>query len=773
MNVVIGDSIPRREDGRFLLGQGQYLDDLQMPGLLHAQVVRSPHAHARILGIDAKLARGMPGVRLVLTAADLLSVGPIPLDFAPPGAAGSDPAWPAPLQPALAADFVRYAGEPVAFVVADTHNRARDAAEAVEIDYEELPPVILTGEAATAGISIWPEFPRNVAFRHELGDAAATEAALAAAHHVVRTRFVQQRVIASPLEPRSAIGEYDKSSGRLTLHVGTQRPHGFKQTLVEQVLHLAADELRVISRDVGGGFGTKNSLYPEYILCLKAARLLGVAVKWLCTRSEAMISDQHARDNVFDLELGVDRDGRIRALRGFRIVNLGAYASPRTFIPTYNGLALLAGIYKMAAAYVQVEGVFSNTLPTTVYRGAGRPEVVQACESLIDLAAGKLGLDPLAMRRVNGLERSDHSCTNALGASFLNVEFKPVFDKALQMIGHDGLPARREAARRSGRLHGFGVSWFVENLHGPAKTKPAWLRARGDQEGFEVVVGTVSNGQGHETSFTQIVADRLGMPIESMRFVQGDTDTVPEATGTGASWSLTLMGSSLALAVDDAIAKGKVVSSALLEVNVDDIEYAEGAFRIAGTDRLTRWRDIFRAVPGFTATGHFDNYHEGFPAACHACEVEVDPDTGVVALRRYVVAQDAGRIVNPLLAQGQLHGGVAQGIGQALMEEVRYDAESGQLTSGSFMDYGLPRADDLPDIECLFVEGPPGDNPLGVKGIGEAGATGAPPCVVNAVMDALRPMGVSWIDMPLAPMRVWRALRDARTGGAAVIGKAQ
>lgn len=761
MIPAIGDSILRAEDERFVLGKGQYLDDLDPPGLVHAQVVRSPHAHARIHAVNADVARGMPGVRLVVTAQDISSLGRIPLDFPPRGPAASDPSWRAPLQPVLADGVVRYVGEPVAFVVADTLAQARDAVEAVEVDYEPMPAAVLTA-APSGGVELWPEFPGNVCFRNEMGDAQATARALAGAHRVVRAQLVQGRVTASPLEPRSAVAVYDAARDHLTLHVGTQRPHGFMQTLVEDVLRLRPGGLRVVSGDVGGGFGAKNSVYPEYALCLWAARSVGLPVKWLSTRSEAMISDQHARDNVFDVEMGLDAGGHILAVRAHRRVNLGAYASPRTFIPTYNGLELLAGLYRMGAAHIEVVGVLTNTLPTTVYRGAGRPEIVHACECLMDIAAGELGIDAVELRRRNGMARKETPCVNALGLNIPDADFTTPFERALQMIGHGGFQERRESSRRAGRERGFGVSWFVENLHGPAHSGTAWLRAAADGQGFEVVVGTVSNGQGHETTFPQIVADKLGLPLASLRFVQSDTATVPQAIGTGASWSLTLMGSSLVLAAEEAISRGRVVASGLLEVGEADLEYARGAFRIAGTDRTITWKDVFKVDPGFSVSGKFDGYHEGFPVACHACEVEVDPETGVVELCSYVVAQDAGRIVNPMVAEGQLQGGVAQGIGQALLEEVRYDAESGQLLSGSLMDYALPRADDLPRIECAFVDGPAGDNPLGVKGLGEAGATGAAPCVVNAVVDALRPLGVCQLDMPLTPMRVWQAIDAAR-----------
>ena len=760
MGGWIGQSVARLEDERFLTGRGAYLDDLRIAGTLHLQVVRSPYAHARIVTVDLDAARAMPGVRLAASAADLAAdaLGPVGLDFRPPGPAGSDPGWPGPLQPALAAVRAVYVGEPVAFVVADTLQAARDAAEAVVVDYEPLDALTDTGAASGAPCVLWPAFGDNVAFTHAIGDAAATEAALARAARVVRARVTMPRVIANPIEPRGALALCEGAG--LTLHVGTQRPHGLRQMLAEQVFRFDAATLRVASADVGGGFGAKNSLYPEHILCLWAARRLRAPVKWLATRGESLLADQHARDDVFDLALGVADDGRFVALSVDRIVNLGAYASPRTFVPTYNGLALLAGFFRIPTAHARVRGVFTNTSPTTVYRGAGRPEVVYACERMVDIAARELGIDPVELRRKNAVDAATGT-ENPLGATFGDADFRTAFDRALAGIDHAGFAARRTASRQAGRLRGIGLAWFVENLHGPAKTRPAWVRADAAGERLEVVTGTTSNGQGHETAFLQVVADRLGLPLDALRYVQGDTATVPDGTGTGASWSATLTGSSLVLAADAAIEQGREIAGELLEASVADIAYEAGGFGIAGTDRRVGWREIFAARPAFTAEGHFDAYHEGYPVACHACECEVDPETGEVRLLRYVVAQDAGRLINPMIATGQLHGGIAQGVGQGLIEAARYDAASGQLVTGSFMDYAMPRAGDLPDLECTFVEGPPGDNPLGVKGIGEAGATGSAPAVVNAVMDALAPLGVRHVDMPLTPYAVWQAIRSA------------
>ena len=758
MTGWIGQAIARREDDRFLRGQGRYLDDMAVPGVLHLHVVRSPHAHATILSIDLAQARAMPGVRLAAAGADLAAdgLGRIDLDFRPPGAAGRDPAWPAPLQSALAEGKVVHIGEAVAFVVADSAERARDAADAVVVDYEALDALTDTAAAPGAPTRVWAAFADNVAFEHAVGDAEATRAAIANAPRVVRARVAMPRVVASPIEPRGALARCEGDG--LALHVGTQRPHGLRQMLAEKVFRIDAATLRVASGDVGGGFGAKNSLYPEYVLCLWAARRLREPVKWVATRGESLLADQHARDDVFDLELGLTPDGCFLALSVERIVNLGAYASPRGFVPTYNGLALLAGFYRIPVAHARVRGVFTHTSPTTVYRGAGRPEAVYACERLVDIAARELGLDPLELRRRNAL-RETTVPHNALGATFGNAEFGATLESALRAADREGFAARRDASRRAGRLRGFGIAWFVENLHGPAAAKPAWLRADATGERFEVVAGTTSNGQGHETAFLQVVADRLGLPLDALRYVEGDTATVPEGIGTGASWSATLTGSSLVLAAAAAIERGRAVAGALLEVAPSDVDYAAGRFRVAGTDRHVGWREIFAAEPAFSVAGRFDGYDEGYPVACHACECEVDPATGEVALLRYVVAQDAGRLINPAIAAGQLHGGIAQGAGQAIQEAVRYDPESGQLLTGSFMDYAMPRASDLPGLECEFVQGPAGDNPLGVKGIGEAGATGSAPAVVNAVMDALSPLGIRHVEMPLTPLAVWSAIR--------------
>jgi carbon-monoxide dehydrogenase large subunit len=764
MSGWIGRSIPRREDERFLTGRGRYVDDLAVPGVLHLRVVRSPHAHARILDVDLAPARAMPGVLLAASAIDLATagLGSIGLDFRPPGAAGTDPHWAGPLQPALARDRAMYAGEPVAIVVAETLQCANDAADAVAVAYEPLGVVTDTAAAAGAAVVVWPSFAENVAFTYELGDAPGTDAALARSARIVTARITMPRVIANPIEPRSALALPDGDG--FVLHVGTQRPHGVRQMLSDQVFHVSAETLRVVSGDVGGGFGAKNSVYPEHILCLWAARRLAAPVKWLSTRGEGLLADQHARDDVFELALGLDAAGRFTGLRVERVVNLGAYASPRTLVPTYNGLALLAGFYRIPVGHARVRGVFSNTSPTTVYRGAGRPEVVYACERLVDIAAREAGIAGVEMRRRNAAGAAGRRA-NAFGATFGDADFDGALARALELIGYDDMAARRTASRREGLLRGIGLAWFVENLHGPVATKPAWVRADALGRCFEVVCGTTSNGQGHETAFLQVVADRLALPLESLRFVQGDTAAVPDGTGTGASWSATLTGSSLVLAADAAIRQGRDIAGALLEAAPRDIDYEGGVFRVAGTDRSVRWCDVFAACPTFVAEGRFSRYHEGYPVACHACECEVDPETGMVALRRYVVAQDAGRLINPEIARGQLHGGVAQGVGQGLMEEARYDRQSGQLVTGSFMDYAMPRADDLPELECVFIQGPPGDNPLGVKGIGEAGATGSAPAVVNAVLDALAPLGVTHIDMPLTPFRVWTAIRAARATG--------
>ena len=743
---LVGQPVRRMEDERFLTGRGRFVDDLQPEGLLHGFVLRSPYAHARIGSLDAAPARELPGVRLVLTAAQLAGSGlsVVPLDFPPPG--HSFETWQAPAQPVLAPDVVRFVGDPVAFIVADTLLAARDAAEAIEIGYEDLAPELSLRAA-------------DAIFSYQEGNAGAVDAALARADRVIRIEVANNRIDAAPIETRGCLGSYSDESG-FTLHVSTQRVQIIQRALADRVFRVPRERIRVVAPDTGGGFGQKNGLYPEYVLCLEAARRLGCPVKWIADRTEALAGDCHGRDNLFVAEAGLARDGRILAIRAERLMNMGAYTSSRAMVPVANGLTHLTGVYSVPAAHVAVRGVLTNTATTCSYRGAGRPENVFCCERLMDTIARAVGRDPVALRRANLIGRDAQPWTSPLGTTFAGDDFDALLDRALSAVDHHSFAERRRRSEERGRLRGFGICLFAEDLHGSDEPIPARLE---HAEGKLVLtVGTGSAGHGHETSFRQILADALGLPLEQFGFVQSDTAAMAEGVGTAASWSLTLAGSSVRLAAEDAVARGTEVASRLLEVGFPDLAYEDGGFRVPGTDLRASWADIFEAEPAFLASGTFEGHGQTLPIGCHACEVDVDPETGAVEIAAYAIAQDSGRIVNPLLVDGQLHGGAAQGIGQAWLEGIVYDPESGQLLSGSFTDYALPRASDLPDIATRLTETPARDNPLGVRGVGEAATTGATPAFVNAVLDALWPLGVLNIDPPLTPAKVWAAIRNAR-----------
>jgi carbon-monoxide dehydrogenase large subunit len=738
------------EDQRFLTGQGRFVDDLQPDGLLHGFVLRSPHAHAGLVSLDAAIAREMPRVRLVLTAGELAKSGlsVVPLDFPPPG--HSFETWQAPAQPILAANVVRFVGDPIAFIVADTLLAARDAAEAIEVAFEDLAPGLSLREAEPI-------------FSYQEGDAGAVEAAFTEADRVIRIEVANNRINAAPIETRGCVGSYGDDAG-FTLQVSTQRVQIIQRALADRVFQVPRKRMRVVAPDTGGGFGQKNGLYPEYVLCLEAARRLGRPVKWIADRTEALAGDCHGRDNLFVAEAGLDRDGRILAVRAERLMNMGAYTSSRAMVPVANGLTHLTGVYSVPAAHVAVRGILTNTATTCSYRGAGRPENVFCCERLVDAIARAVGRDPVALRRANLIGREAQPWTSPLGTRFEGTDFEALLNQALAATDHAGFAERRKRSEERARIRGFGICLFAEDLHGSDEPIPARLEHGGGK--LVLTVGTGSAGHGHETSYCQLLADALGLPMEQFGFVQSDTAAMAEGVGTAASWSLTLAGSSVRLAAEDAIARGKEVASRLLEVGLPDLAYGNGLFHVPGTDLRASWADVFQAEPAFRACGTFEGHGQSVPVGCHACEVEVDPETGAVEIAAYAIAQDSGRIVNPLLVDGQLHGGAAQGIGQAWLEGIVYDGESGQLLSGSFTDYALPRASDLPDIATRLSETPAADNPLGVRGVGEAAATGATPAFVNAVLDALWPLGVLNIDPPLTPAKVWAAIREARTSRA-------
>jgi carbon-monoxide dehydrogenase large subunit len=741
---LIGRSVPRREDLRFVTGAGQFTDDLRPDGLLHGFTVRSPWAHGTDLRIDATAARTMPGVRLVLTADSLAEVGLecVPVDFPPPG--HTFETWSPSAQPILVKRDVRYVGDLVAFIVADTLLQARDGAEALQMDLTQLPPVLDLQQAA-------PDFV------YQEGDAAATAAASANAASVIEATILVNRVDAMPIEPRGCIGFY--TAGRFTLHVSTQRVQIVQRALADHVFKVPRDQMRVVAPDTGGGFGQKNGLYPEYVLCLEASRRLGQPVKWVPDRADALSAGCHARDNLFSVSASLDASERITSIAAIRILNMGAYTSSRSMVPVQNGITHLTGVYDIPTAHVRVEGVLTNTAPTCSYRGAGRPENVYACERLIEIIARTLGRDPIAFRRTNLIAPARMPWISPLGTRFEAYDFANLLDRALTKIEHEGIAARKQKSAEAGRLRGFGVSLFAEDLHGSHEPIPARLEWHGDH--LDLIVGTGSAGHGHETTFVQVAAETLGLLMARFGFRQSDTARMHEGVGTAASWSMTLGGSSVRLAAEAAIAKGREIASRLLEVSDQDVIFTNGDFSVVGTDRSVGWNAIFAAEPAFNVRGSYTGTGQSVPAGCHACEVEIDPETGMTTILRYVIVQDSGVVIHPMIFEGQLHGGMAQGIGQGWLEQIVYDPDSGQLLSGTLTDYAVPRASDLPIIDASYLQTRANDNPLGVKGVGEAAATGSTAAFANAILDALWPLGILHIDPPFTPLKIWNAIQGA------------
>jgi carbon-monoxide dehydrogenase large subunit len=770
----IGQAIKRFEDVRLLRGEGRFHDDLRLPGQTHAVVVRSPHAHARIRAIDTAAARQAPGVLAVFTGADVArdGLGTMRMTLARTRPDGS-PMFASPHR-GLTADRVRYVGDPVALVVAETRAEAEDAAELVAVDYDPLPSVTATAEAAAPGSpAVWDECPDNVSNIFQTGDGTATEAALARAHRVVRRRYVISRVHAQYMEPRGALGVWDAGEDRYTLYADVQYPHRVRNALATQIFKIPEHRVRVITGDVGGGFGTKGWQYPEHRLVLWAARALRRPVKWECERREALLADEHARDNVSEAALALDADGRFLALRVRTLANVGAYvSSDRNLLATFANVATLVGVYVIPAAHVHVTCVFTNTSGTAPYRGAGRPEATYVIERLIDDAAGELGVDRVELRRKNLIAPSAMPYRTALGMTYDCGEFEKTMDQALALADVAGFPARREAARRRGALRGIGIVNAIERAAGP---QPEFAEVRFDPSGTATVfMGTKNQGQGHETTFKQILHERLGLDPGDVRYVDGDTDRVAFGLGSTGSRSTVIGGTALTIAADKVIAKGTKIAARLLEAAEADLVFGDGRFVVAGTDRAVALKEVARAAfqpsrlppglePGLYETGTFAPRADTWPNGCHVCEVEIDEATGAVTLVNYVVVDDVGTVINPLTLKGQIHGGVAQGVGQALMEQVVYERESGQLLTASFMDYAIPRAGDLPDMHVESHPVPTALNPLGAKGAGEAGTVGALPVVINAVVDALAPVGVREFDMPATSERVWQALQDART----------
>jgi carbon-monoxide dehydrogenase large subunit len=771
----IGQPVRRVEDRRFLTGSGRYVDDLTWPHQAYAFMLRSPHAHARIRAIDTAAAAAAPGVLAVYTGADLArdGIGTIPC-LSPLQNRDGSPAV-MPPRPALVRERVRHVGDTVAMVVADTLAAARDAAELIAVDYEPLPATVETAQALAAGQPlVWDEAPGNLCFDWEIGDRAAVARAAAAARHRIALELVNNRVVVTSMEPRGAIGAYDPGEECYTLWSSTQGSHFLRNLLAESIFHVPENRIRVVTPDVGGGFGMKLFLYPEHVLVLWAAKRLGRPVKWICERSEAFMTDSQGRDNVTRLELFLDEGLRFQALKVETIANMGAYLSNfAPEIPTLSGAVMLSGVYAIPAIHVSVKGVFTNTVPVDAYRGAGRPEAAYALERLVDVAARRLGVGPDELRRRNFIRPEAMPYRTPLGLTYDSGDFQRNMDDALRAARASDFAARRAEARRRGRCRGLGYAVYIEQSGFPPDE---FAELRFDPSGtLTILIGTQSSGQGHQTAYAQLAAERLGLPLDKIRVMQGDTAAVGFGRGTGGSRSLPVGGAALADAAHKLVAKGRRIAAHLLEAAEADVEFADGAFRIAGTDRRVGLAEVARAAfnpaqlpaglePGFAESGHFTPPAPTFPNGCHLCEVEIDPETGAVEILRYLVVDDFGTVVNPLLLRGQVQGGVAQGVGQAMLERCLYDPETGQLLSGSLTDYAIPRADDLPPIAFDYNVVPCRTNPLGIKGAGEAGAIGAPPAFVNAVIDALAEFGIEHLDMPLLRERLWRAIRTAGRG---------
>ena len=761
--------VKRVEDVRLLKGQGLYTDDVTAPGALQVLVLRSPHAHATITAMDVAPALALPGVVAIYTAADLAADGISAIPCMVPitnqdGSARAD----AP-RPVLAQNAVRHVGEAVAMVVAESVAAGRDALEAILVEYDTKPSITSLAQARDPqAAQVRAEAPLNTVFDWAVGDKDAVDALFAQAAHVTAIRIVNNRIVVNAMEPRAALAAFDPSSERWTLTSNTQGGWLLKNILSQAVFRVPADRFRVVTPDVGGGFGMKLFVYPEHVMVCYAARKLGRAVKWTAERGESFLSDTHGRDHVTEAELALDGAHKFVAMRVRNTANMGAYLSNfAPFIPTILGTKVLASVYDFKAIHAQVFGVFTHTVPVDAYRGAGRPEGNYVVERLIDAAARELGLDRAALRRANMVPASAMPFVTAMQQNYDSGDFIAVMDRALEMIDWAGFPARKTRAQQQGKRRGIGMAYYLEATGGAPEER---AEIRFTRDGYaDLYVGTQSSGQGHETAYVQITADRLGIDPERIRVKQGDTDRIPVGGGTGGARSLYSEGQAILVTTTSLIEKAKQAASEALEAAAADIEFAEGAFKIIGTDRMITLMDLAATLHDPASDGNaLDTAeiaqitHHTFTNGCHIAEVEIDPETGVVSVQRYLVCDDAGTIVNPMIVRGQVHGGVAQGLGQALLEHTAYDAESGQLIAGSFMDYALPRADDVPDIEVEFLEIPCTTNPLGVKGAGEAGAVGAPPALINAVLDALAEDGVRHIDMPATAERVWSAITEAR-----------
>ena len=776
MNKVrIGDAVRRGEDSRLLQGRGRYVDDVAGARQARAHVLRSPHAHAEIAGMDVSAARAAPGVLAVLTGEEMAARGLGSLKITgPTRRSDGSPGFYTP-QPLLARGRVRFAGQAVAFVVAETVDQAKDAAELIHVEYVPLPVVVGVDHALDPDApAIWADNPGNEAFFHELGDAAAAEAAFAEAAHIVRHRVCVNRVAGNPMENRGCIAEYDPFEDRYTLRATVQSVHRIRGMLAGHIFGEPQAKFRVVCDNMGGGFGTRGGCQPEYALGLWASEIIGRPVKWIAERSESLLSDDQGRGGLVDAELALDDEYRFLGLRTHTKVPIGAYfTSDRSIGSATSGLAGLAGVYRTPAIHARVTGVFTNMMLNAHYRGGGKPEPAHVVEVMVDEAARRLGIDPAELRRRNMIGADSMPYTTAFGITYDCGDFPKNLDECLAHGAYDAFEERWRRARQHGKHRGIGMS---NTVCGVGNTNFEHAEVRFDNGGgITLLCGAMDHGQGHQTVFRQILADRLGIDPERIRYRFGDTDQVTAGMGTFGARSAILAGSAIVVAADKIIEKGTSIAAHLLEAGAHDIEYRDGAFTVSGTDRTVDLETVAEAAfqhnklppglsPGLYERGDFaSNAGATFPNGAHLAEVEIDADTGKVSLVGYWCVDDAGTILNPLLFDGQIHGGIAQGAGQILMEGVNYDPETGQLLSGSFMDYVMPRADDFCRYGLSANEVPTERNPLGVKGVGEAGTVGAMPAVMNAVNDALHRIGAPRVEMPASPEKVWRAIRQAGT----------
>ena len=784
--TTVGTPVRRREDYRFLTGQGTYTDDINRPHQLYAYILRSPHAHARVSGIDTTAAARAPGVAAIFTGKDMTAdgVGGLPCGWQVHSKDGSPMAEPP--HPPLATDRVRHVGDPVAVVIAETLEQAREAADQIQVDWTEEPAVVDPGEALKPQApQVFADVPGNLCYDWSLGDLAAVDAAFGRAARIVTLDLVNNRLVPNAMEPRAAIGEFDRATGDYTLYTTSQNPHVIRLLMGAFVLHIPEAKLRVVAPDVGGGFGSKIYHYAEEAIVTWAAGKVRRPVKWTAERSESFMSDAHGRDHITHVELALDAQAKFLGLKVSTIANMGAYLS--TFapcIPTYLYGTLLAGTYTTPAIYVETKAVFTHTVPVDAYRGAGRPEATFLLERIVDVAADELGIDPAELRRRNFIPADAFPYQTPVALQYDSGDYYTTLELAQKAADYAGFEARRRDALARGKLRGIGIATYIEACGIAPSAVVGSLGARAGlyesaavrvhpTGSVSILTGSHAHGQGHETTFSQLVADRLGIPIDSVEIVHGDTAKIPYGMGTYGSRSLAVGGSAIVKAMDKVIAKGRKIAAHLLEAAEADVEFADGKFSVAGTDRSTSFGEVALTAyvphnypedlePGLDETAFYDPKNFTYPSGAHIAEVEIDPETGHLTIVNFTASDDFGRIVNPLIVAGQVHGGLAQGIGQAVLEGCVYDKETGQLLTGSYNDYAMPRADDLPNFALSTNVTPCTHNPLGVKGCGEAGAIGAPAAITNAIVDALKPLGVRHFDMPATPERLWRVIQQHR-----------